>query len=168
MCGPAALAIAGAAMTIGGQITEGVGAARQAGYESKVAKINSGLESERARDAIVRGEEQVRIFQNKAGQERGAMRAAMAANGIDLDYGSASDVLGDQAQNAAEDAAALTHNSEREAMGFRQSAANWAGEAAAAKARKRGAIVGTVFKVGATALSSASQVGKINAAKKAG
>ncbi len=91
------------------------------------------------------------------------MRASMAANGIDVAYGSAGDVLGDQAQMAAEDSLAITRNGERETMSFRAQAANWAGERMAARSRKRGAIIGTAFKVGATALSAASQVGQINA-----
>ncbi len=160
MCGPA-LPIAATVVTMAGQVTQGVGQARQAGYESKVAKMNAGYESERARIASIRGEERVRVFQGQAGQERGAMRASMAANGIDVAYGSAADVLGDQAQNAAEDSRAIMEEAQQEVVGFRQRASNQMAEAAAAKSRRRGAIVGTAFNVASTALGTASQIGKI-------
>jgi hypothetical protein len=163
MCGPPALAIAAAAATMAGQITKGVGEARQAKYESGVAKINSQMESDRARDAITRGQDDVRVLQNKQGQERGQMIAALAANGIDPSFGSASDVIQDQRQMNAEDQLAATHNYEREAMGYRINAANYLGQSRAAKSAVRGIIIGTALNVGSTALGAASQVGKINA-----
>jgi hypothetical protein len=168
MCGPPAIALAAAAVTMAGQLTQGVGAARQAGYESQLARQNAQIRADQAKDAITRGDEQLKIQQNKASQERGQMVASMASNGIDVSFGSASDVLADQKEFAAEDAKAIVDNYQRERQGYLVDAMNYTAQARAAKAQKRSAIVGTALSMAGTALSSAAQVGKINAAQSAG
>lgn len=148
-----------------GQAAQGVGQARQAGYESAVAKMNARASVERSQDAINRGQDELKTYQGKANQILGQQRAAIASNGIEVGYGSAVDVMGDSAQNAAEDQRAIVNNANRERLGFLIDASNYRGEAAAAKSRKRGAIIGTALNMAGTALGSASQVGKINAGK---
>ena len=71
---------------MGGQITQGVGASRQASYEAALAKQSRAYSIEKSRDAITRGEDELRTYQRKAGQTMGDQRAAIASNGIELGY----------------------------------------------------------------------------------
>jgi hypothetical protein len=112
---------------------------------------------------LFRGEDELKVYQRKATQTLGDQRAAMAANGIEVGYGSAVDVQGDAQTNSLEDQRNIVNNAGRERQGFLIDASNFMGESAAAKARKRGAIISTGLNVVGTALSTASQVGKLSA-----
>ena len=160
MCDP--LTIAAAAVTIGGQVTQGVGASRQASYQAAIAKQNRAYSIEKSRDAITRGEDELKVYQRKAGQTMGEQRASMAANGIELGYGSPVDVMGDAAVNAEEDSRNIVGNYQRERQGYLIDASTYLAQRQAAKAAKRGAIISTAFNVMGTALGAASQVGKLS------
>lgn len=153
-------------MAIAGPVAQGVGASRQAAYEGSVARLNASQSVDKSRDAIARGQDELKIYQGKAGQTMGDQRAAFAANGIEVGYGSAVDVQADAQANSLADQKTITSNYTRERQGFLIDASNYMGESAAAKSRQRGAVISTALNVAGTALGAASQVGKINAAKK--
>lgn len=164
MCGPAAapaLMLAATAVTMAGQGVSAMAASKQARHESKVANVNRQLESEKARDAILRGQEEGRRSRSQAGRQVGAQRATMAANGLDLGFGNAADVVGDTVVAGAEDSATLRQNSYRETRGYEISAMNFDAESAAKKAAARGAIVEGAFGMASTALGGATQYSKL-------
>src|SRR5512139_187745 len=113
MCGPAALpimAIAGSVVSAAGSIYGGMGANAQGKYEQKIAERNAKIASEAARDSEERGKLENQQLGRKVAQTKGQQAASMAANGIDLGFGSALNVQDDTAMLASEDAEALYKN----------------------------------------------------------
>lgn len=160
MCDPismGALIVASTATQVAGQAYSGLAANAQAGYEAKLAKRNALFETERARDAIDRGQDESQRYQRRAGQDMGAQNAALAANGIDITFGSAADVRGDLATDTRADVRTIGRNAYREARGFEINAANYHSEAKAQKMRGRGALISTGFGIGTTILGGAQQ-----------
>lgn len=133
----------------------------QARYESKVAKANAGTEESRARDALQRGTSEAQSYQRRLSQEEGQQNAALAANGIDISFGSAADVRADTARFGREDTLNIYKNAQREAQGYEISSVNYLAESKAAKARAKSALIQGVFNIGSTVLGGATQVSKI-------
>lgn len=168
MCDPATVAIVGAGIAIAGTATAGYMQYRQEKYKSKVATANQERENARAEDAIDRGT----ADQDKLGRRyrsmMGSQRAAMAANGIDTDFGSAGDVLDDTRDLYREDATALAGNTMNEVKGIDISAANFGAQAKAADMAATGAAVKAGFDVASTTLGAIGNVNKINAGRAGG
>lgn len=163
MCGPVAIAIAGAAMSAASTITAGMAASNQANYQAQVDKMNAQAAAERSRDAVTRGEDQLRQHQQQSAVIAGNQRAALAANGIDPGSGSALDFQIDTQQNIQEDSYAITRNFQRERQGLLQQSSNYMADAAAQKSKASGALIGTAFGVASSVLGGATQVGSIRA-----
>lgn len=151
-----------------GQGYSALSANTQERYAAKVAYQNARLENERAKDAIERGGEEARRYQKRASQEMGAQNAAMAANGIDITFGTAADVRGDTAMFTREDTATIYDNAYREARGYEINAANFLAERQARKRAATGALVEGGFNILTTALGGATQVSKMTTARSTG
>lgn len=116
-----------------GQLFQGVGAGVQAmgAYnqakgeqaalraEAQVQANNAQLAEWQAEDAVSRGELAAGEVLQRGGQIKGQQRAAMAANGVDLGYGSALQVITDTDYLTAIDATQVQQNAAREAWGYR-------------------------------------------------
>lgn len=168
MCDPVTLAVAGTAVAAAGSIVSGVNQSRQYSYQAKIAQQNAALDRKAAEDARARGAiEEARQYRKNA-QLLGAQRAALAANGLEVDFGSAADLQTDTKTIGWEDAQTIRENAIRESKGYEISASNNVGKAASAKAAGSAAMIGSIFDAGSTILSGASQVRKLQAAQKTG
>lgn len=165
MCGPAALALGAAVVSAAGTAYGGLAANAQGKYESKVAQRNAELASEQSRDALERGQIEQQRLDREYSQTAGSQRAAMAANGVDLSYGSAEQVQQDTAMMRREDRGALDRNIYNEMRGLDINAANYRSQAQAARMKGKNAMVGSMISATGTLLSGASQFGKAQAAK---
>lgn len=113
------------------------------------ADYNAELGNIKARDAVTRGEnEQQRVGAQQA-SVRARQSANMAANGLDLSSGSPLSVLEQTDYYGLQDQYTVANNANREAWGYRASAA---GDAAAARAAN------PAMAAGASLLGSAGQV----------
>lgn len=157
MCDPATLAIAGAVATAGGQLYSGLYASQMAGYQAQVAQQNKDLAREGAEDAIVRGQEDQRRLGRETAQRVGSQRARMAANNVDVGFGSAARVVEDTRQLAADDAATAAENTRRQVRSMQIDAWNFESEKRAALAEKKSAKIAAGFAVASTALGGAQQ-----------
>lgn len=119
-----ALSLAGTAMSAVGSIQQGQAASAAGKYNAKVAEMNAQINERRARDAIERGkgEEQKKRIQNQ--QIIGRQKAAMAANGVDVSFGSPLDTLVDTATLGEVDALTIRSNSYREAYDYKVEGSN--------------------------------------------
>lgn len=162
MCLPA-LALASAGIAALGQGISAYSSYQQHGYEAKVANQNAKLSNAQALDAITRGQEEDRRNQQQTGRTIGSERAAMAANGVDITYGNAADVVGDTAMFGAEDSATIRANAMREAHGYEINAANFRSTALAARRAATGALISGAFGIAQTALGGASQFKSLSA-----
>lgn len=93
-------------------------------YNAQVAEMNAQISDRRAKDALERGAEEEKKFRLKAAQLQGRQRAALAANGVDLTFGSPLDEMVDTATLAELDALTIRSNAAREAYDFEVQAVN--------------------------------------------
>lgn len=163
MCGPVAPILAGAAaaVSIAGSM---VGAAGQAGnlrYEAGVADTNKALSNAQAQDSILNTNLEAQRARRDQSQTAGRQVAAMAANGVDLSFGSAVDVQKDTAALGAEDMFQLYKAGNERTKGYEVNAFNYRTQAAAKRSQAKGAIVSGIFGSVGTALSAASQISRM-------
>lgn len=85
----------------------------------QTAKVNAQIADMGAESVLHQGDQQVASLTLKAGQMKGAQRAAMAANGIDLGEGNAVDVLASTEIMKEIDKNQITSNAIRSAWGYR-------------------------------------------------
>ena len=161
-------------LTIGSTLMGAVGAVQQAGaasasarYNAKVADMNAKLADRAAKDALNRGALEEQKQRQKTAQLMGAQQAAMAANGVDVTFGSPLDTIVDTAVLGELDALTIRSNAYREERDIRQQGANYRGQAAMSRSQASSAstggflgAIGTVLGGGAKAYSTYQQ-GKI-------
>lgn len=153
----AALPLIAAGVSAAGSVVGGMQAMAQSSYEGKVAERNAALDNERAKDSIMRGREEARQLYRRIGEVRGDQTAAMAANGIDVGYGSARRTAEDTAMLADEDVSNLYRNIHERTRGFEISASNAKAEANAARFRGRSAMVNSLFEAGSSLMGGFQQ-----------
>ena len=123
------IAIASTVLTTVGQVKQSAATEAQAKYQMQVANNNKILTERYARDAEARGQAAVQRQQIQTKQLRGRQRAALAANGVQLDEGSALDITSDTLMIGELDALTIRSNAAREALGFRQQGMNFQNQA---------------------------------------
>jgi hypothetical protein len=162
MCGPAAPLIA-AGMSAAGTLIGGVMANQQGKYEHALGMQNAKIADEQARDSVLRGREEARDFFRQAAQIKGQQIASMAANGIDLGFGSAARIQQDTAATVSEDAQDLYFNADQRTNSFHVEAINRRAEASAAKYRGKQALIGSLFQAGSTLASGFGKMEELKA-----
>lgn len=133
---------------------------QQGDYEAMLFGRNATLATQQADDTIARGEEAVGGVVRDARQVHGGQRVAFAAQGIDINSGSAADVQANDSALATVDMQRIRTNAAREAAGYRTEAdtyrmqGDWARSSARNQARAmRRQSIGTLLE-GAGALAS--------------
>jgi len=124
--------------------------------EAQVQQNNAQLATWQGEDSIARGEVAASNAMVKGGQVKGAQRAAMAANGVDLGGGSAQNILNDTDYLTAVDAATLRDNAAREAWGYRMQSRSYTDKAASARSGASG--ISPWLSAGTSLLTSATSV----------
>jgi hypothetical protein len=108
-----------------GAYTQSQAAKAQAGYQEKVAEMNARQATESADDAKQRGRSDAADIRRRTKSTVGAQRAALAAQGIDVDSGSAIE-LQDETEIIGEiDMTRATVNAMREAFGYNTQAIDY-------------------------------------------
>jgi hypothetical protein len=155
LCIPLALAVG--AISAAGALTQGVQGMMAASYESRVAQRNAQMEVDRARDSIDRGRGEARDFYRNLGALKGQQTASMAANGVDLGFGTPLTVQQDTQAGADEDASNLYRNINERTKGFEINASNYRAEAAAARQKGKAALVNSVVQAGTSLMGGFQQ-----------
>lgn len=96
----------------------------QGQYNKRLDDFNAHLADLQAQDAIARGAQAETIQRQRTGQIVGAQRASFAAQGIDANTGSATDVQSDTARIGELDALTIRNNAAREAWGYQTTGFN--------------------------------------------
>lgn len=128
----AALTAALAALTVAGTVNQFAGQRREAkvaqqmgDYEAQLFGQNADLADLQAEDAIARGHEAELKSRGGSRQLVGAQRASLAAQGIDIDTGSARDVVENDAMLGELEALTIRNNARRAAWGFNVQASQY-------------------------------------------
>ncbi|QGP79999.1 virion core protein, T7 gp14 family [Sphingobium sp. CAP-1] len=163
ICEPATLALIAAGVAAAGTGYAALAANAQAKGAARQAEANAREASASAADALERGnQDQVRHYREVSAR-MGAQRAAMAANGLDVSFGSAADLVGDTALYGQEDASTIAENTNRDVRGYLIQGANYTAEAKSQRLAGKTALVNGAFGVANTLLGGATQYSKLKA-----
>lgn len=161
------------ALTIGSTLIGGAGAIQQgqaqaasARYNAQVAEMNARMADRAAKDALERGKLEEQKQREKTAQIIGQQRAGMAANGLDLSFGSPLDTLVDTATLGELDALTIRANTYRDERDIRQQGANYRGQAGMYRAGASSALSGGYLNAAGTLLGGGSR--SYETGKKAG
>ena len=166
MCDPITLTIAATAVAAVGTGVKAISSANSARYQARVADANAKAASGQAADANERGRLDIQRLQQRNSQLRGQQRAALAANGIETDFGSAADIQDDAKTLGQQEVGIQIKNTEREVKGFDTNAVNYQAEARSKRQAATAALIGGAFDFGSTILGGVKQVSSIKAAQK--
>jgi len=122
-------------------------------YQKKMSKINASFAEMEAEDAIKRGDREAGDVRRRGKKIHGAQRAALAAQGIDIDSGSALDIQDEARSMTEQDALTVRNNAWREAWGYRVQASNATAEGRMAQLTARGNARNTLLTGGLQATS---------------
>lgn len=107
-----------------GAIQQGKAANEAAKYKAQVGEMNATLADRRAKDAVERGAKDEQRKRLEVARLQGEQRAAMAANGVDLTFGSPLDTMVDTAKLGELDALTIRTNAYREAYDYQVDGVN--------------------------------------------
>lgn len=152
----AGLAIMGGSSFVGG-LTEASAAKSQANYQKQQYEQNAVLAEMQAQDAIRRGDKDAAQVISKGKRMAGEQRAALAASGVDVNYGSAAELQDETLSLSERDATTARINAWREAWGYKTQANNYAGQGSFAQAAGIGKAKNSVMTGGMQALGQGAQ-----------
>ena len=159
MCDPVtATLVAATVVTMAGQVTSGIGQANQYKYQASIDKQNAAISNAQAKDSIDNTNLEALRRSRELSQTKGEQQAAMAANGVDLNFGSSVDVQKDTAMIGAEDAAQIYKGGNERTKGYEVHAFNYNSSAAGNREKAKGAMTQAIFGAVSTALGGASQI----------
>jgi hypothetical protein len=117
----------------------------QASANQKIANNNATMADYAAKDAQVRGEEEVINVQRRAAALRSSQRVSAAAKGLDLSYGTTADLQDQTDFFAQADMATARTNAGREAWRYRAQAQDSRTQGSLAKSNADMQNVGTIL-----------------------
>jgi hypothetical protein len=154
------LAIGGTVLGAAGQLQQAQATATADRYNAKVQDMNAILAERRAKDAQERGAREEQRKRQEVAALKGRQRAAMAANGVDLTFGSPLDTITDTAVLGELDALTIRQNTAREAYDYRVDAVNKRAGAALSRSSADAAITGGYLAAAGTILGGGAQAYK--------
>lgn len=101
----------------------------QLAFQADMARINAEIAEQSAQQTLLTGQRQHGASRLRYGQLKGAQRAALAANGVDLGEGSAAEVQASSELLAEIDANQITANAVQAAWGYRTQGTNYENKA---------------------------------------
>jgi hypothetical protein len=117
------------AASAGGSVLSGLSQANAAGYQAQIARNNAQIARQNAAYSAQAGSAQITAAGEKARQQQGNVRAAIAANGIDVSSGSAADVQVSQREIGALDVANVAQRAANTVYGYQTQATDYQAQA---------------------------------------
>jgi hypothetical protein len=145
--------VAGIAMTAYGQIQQGKAEKRRYEYQAAVQRNNQKVAEWNAQDAIERGDILEKQHRMKMSKLQGKQRSVLAAQGIELESGSALDVLQDTAYFGEMDALTIRNNAQRDSWKYKVNAQNRAAQAGLLQTQGRDAMAAANMNATSTVLN---------------
>jgi hypothetical protein len=149
---------AGTAVSIAGQAQQAQQQAATANYQRQVALNNSAIAQRNAMLSLQQGQVQEDRQRLKTAQLLGSQRAALSAQGGDVNAGSNLDILGDTARAGESDAQTIHHNAMLQAYGHQLEANAAGGQASLYSANAANTMENLPYGIGSSLLGSASSL----------
>jgi hypothetical protein len=143
-------------MQVGGSVFSAIIAAKTGAYNSAMAEYDAKQLDDMAATAIANGETEASRVGTQGRQLAGAQRAALAANGVDVSYGTAADIQKDTMDMTGRDMKTVRLNAMAEARGIRAKATATRIQGSQEVDRARAQEVGSLLTGGAQAIGAAS------------
>lgn len=137
-----------AGLTLAGGVSQSRAINAMGDYQKSIFDTNARFSELRAEDAIKRGDKEAQNVQKQAKRLIGSQRATLAAQGIELDEGTALQIQEDTAELGAADAMTVRNNAWREAWGFRAQALDFRSQGKMAKLGARNRAASTLLNAG--------------------
>jgi hypothetical protein len=153
------LAMAGAGVSAAGTIAGGIASQNASNYQAAVANNNSIVAQQNAVHAEQAGEVSAENQSLKGAAEGGKVKVAQAANGVNVNSGSALDVQVGERETNQLNTETVFQNDLMQAYGYRVQSENFQSEAALDKAKADEAVPAAVLSATGSLLSSASGIG---------
>lgn len=157
MCDPISLTIAATAAATIGTGYSALQSAAQSRYQGQVADQNAKLANEAARREEENTRDAALQHYRRVGALKGQQRVAMAAGGLDVNFGNAAELTADTDMLANEDVRRIYDQGAENVLGRNIESNNYRSQAKASRQAATGALVKGVFDVGSTALGGAKQ-----------
>lgn len=151
----AGTAVVGAGVTAASAMSSAQAQAKEASYQSKVAANNAEIAQQNRAYAVASGEAQAQRQSLTARAQLSALRGAEAANDVDINSGSASDVQKSQRELGALDTATTMNNALLTAYGYSTQATNASAQSQLDKSEVGSDLTGGELKAAGGLLSSA-------------
>jgi len=153
-----ALAAVGTGMSAIGQAQQGAASAAQANYQAQVARNNQMISEWYAQRALQQGSVDEQNQRSKASALLGSQRAALAAQGGDVNSGSPLDIQADTARAGEYDAQTIRNSAALKAYNYRLQGYNSAADAGRYDSQATNTMAALPFGVGSSLLSGASSL----------
>lgn len=158
----ATLALVGAGIGAAGKLLGGVSSAHAASYQAQVARNNAVVAQQNAAYAASAGASQTEQAGLKARSRDAAVRASLAANGVDVNTGSAADVQVSSRELGQLDTATVANNAALEAYGYRTQATNYTAQAGLEQSQVVPDVLGGVLGAAGSFLGNSSVDGGLS------
>ncbi|UQP02232.1 hypothetical protein L0Z36_10125 [Burkholderia multivorans] len=152
-------AVAGAVLQGAGKLSSGLAQAGQQEAAANAAQYNADVSRNQAATAYTLGVQREQAVRDRAAQQLGAQRAAVAESGFNPNAGSALDTQLQSVRNAELDALQTRYQGILQGSQYEQQAAIDQYQADAARKAARGAKIGAYLSLAGQALSSYSSYG---------
>jgi hypothetical protein len=152
-----ALTIGSTLLGAAGQVQQAQATAAADKYNAQVQEMNATLSERRARDAVERGQAEEARKRAEVSRILGQQKAAFAANGVDIGFGSPLDTIVDTATMGELDALTIRSNSYREAYDRRIDAVNQRAGASLSRMEAKNATTGGYLAAAGTVLTGAGK-----------
>jgi hypothetical protein len=130
MCNPMALMVGGAAFQAVGAMNQAEAQKNAYEYQAQIARNNATIQQQNAKLAMEQGVTEEQNQRLKVASMLGDQRASMAANGLDLGEGTATDLLATTEFMGNRDALTIRDNASRKAWAYRVQGQNFLDDAA--------------------------------------
>ena len=153
------IGLIGAGVGAAGTVLGGIAQGNAASYQAQVAQNNATIEQNNAKYAVQAGQARAQATSLKNAAAGGAVKAAQAASGIDVNTGSAVDVQKTQRELGQLDTETVLNNSELQAYGYRSAATSYSATAGLEETEAAQAPIGAAIGATGNLLSNASSLG---------
>lgn len=146
-------------MSLANAVNQAEGQRSAGAYQQRIGELNAARAEVQAADAIKRGESEAAKYGRKVSGMAGSQRVSLAAQGIQIDSGSAGDIINQTYEMGAEDVQTIRNNAFREAMGYKSQASEYLIQGKLANASAQQQSSATLLAGGMKALEYGSESG---------